>query len=74
VVEGWLNRILVAVAGGLGVLGAATTLVAGSLTSIVGIRDALWTLGFAGLVGSVVLLFRTVAQALHAQATRGDEP
>ncbi len=70
VVEDWMSRIFVVVAGGLGVVAAGIVLVAGSLTSIVGVRDALWTLGFGGLAGSAVLLFRTVAQALHAQATR----
>lgn len=73
VVENWLNRIFVLVAGGLGALAAGTVLVAGSLSSIVGVRDALWTLGFGGLTGSVILLFRAVAQAIHAQATRQDE-
>jgi ubiquinone biosynthesis protein len=73
VVENWLNRIFVLAAGGLGALAAGTVLVAGSLTTVVGVRDALWTLGFGGLTGSAILLFRTVAQALHAQATRQDE-
>ena len=72
VVEGWLNRVLVAAAGGLGALASALLLVAGGLSPVKGVRDALWSLGFFGLTGAAVLLMRTVAQALHAQATRGE--
>src|SRR5947209_1905070 len=66
VVENWLNRGLVALANAAGVLASATLLVAGSLASDKGVRDALWVLGFSGLTGTTVLLMRTVAQALHA--------
>jgi ubiquinone biosynthesis protein len=72
VVEDWFNRALVVTAGGAGAVAAGTLLVAGSLASDVGVRDALWTLGFSGLTGSVILLMRTAAQALHAQAARDD--
>jgi ubiquinone biosynthesis protein len=67
VVEGWLNRALVVIAGGAGALTSAGLLVAGSLSPDKGVRDALWILGFSGLTGATVLLMRTVAQALHAQ-------
>ncbi len=67
VVEGWLNRALVVIAGAAGVLASAGLLVAGSLSPDKGVRDALWVLGFSGLTGATVLLMRTVAQALHAQ-------
>jgi ubiquinone biosynthesis protein len=70
VVEDWFNRALVLAAGGVGAIAAGTVLVAGSLTSIVGVRDALWVLGFSGLTGSVILLMRAVAQALHAETAR----
>jgi hypothetical protein len=72
VVETWLNRILVGVAAAAGVVGSATLLVAGSLTSFKTVRDVIWTLGFIGLTGTTVLLMRTVAQALHAQLTSSD--
>lgn len=67
VVERWLNRVLVAVAGGAGALVSTVLLVAGSLSSDVVIRDTMWSLGFAGLTCGTVLLMRTAAQALHAQ-------
>ncbi len=67
VVEGWLDRALVVIAGAAGALTSAGLLVAGSLSPDKGVRDALWILGFSGLTGATVLLMRTVAQALHAQ-------
>lgn len=71
VVEDWLNRGLVATAAAAGALTSGVILVAGSLSTVTGVRDALWTLGFSGLTGSSVLLMRTVAQALHGRiATR----
>ncbi|MDQ6819196.1 MAG: AarF/UbiB family protein [Actinomycetota bacterium] len=73
VVETWLNRVLVALAGGAGALTSAALLTAGSLSANKVVRDALWTLGFSGLTGSAVLLMRTAAQALHDQAARTDE-
>jgi hypothetical protein len=73
VVEDWLNQAFVVAAGGAGAVCAGTLLVAGSLSPDIGVRDALWVLGFSGLTGSVILLMRTVAQALHAQATRNDQ-
>ena len=74
VVENWLNRTLVAFATAAGALTSATLLVAGSLSSDIGVRDALWVLGFSGLTGTTVLLMRTVAQALHAQLARVAPP
>jgi ubiquinone biosynthesis protein len=72
VVENWLNRSLVAIATAGGALTSATLLVAGSLAPDKGVRDVIWILGFGGLTGTVVLLMRTVAQALHAQLARSD--
>jgi ubiquinone biosynthesis protein len=72
IVENWLNRALVGVATAAGALASATLLVAGSLASDKGVRDALWVLGFSGLTGTTVLLMRTVAQALHAQLSRSE--
>jgi ubiquinone biosynthesis protein len=67
VVERWLNRVLVAVAGGAGALISTVLLVAGSLSPDRVVRDAMWVLGFAGLTCGTVLLMRTAAQALHVE-------
>jgi ubiquinone biosynthesis protein len=72
VVERWLNRVLLVAAGGAGALISAVLLVAGSLSSNVVIQDTMWSLGFVGLTCGLVLLLRTVAQALHAQAASRD--
>jgi ubiquinone biosynthesis protein len=68
VVEGWLNRTLVAAASAAGALASAGVLVAGSLSPVRDVRDALWILGFIGLTGSLILLTRTIAQGLHARS------
>jgi ubiquinone biosynthesis protein len=73
VVEAWMNRVLVALAGGAGALASGVLLTAGSLSPDKVVRDALWTLGFSGLTGSSVLLMRTAAQALHDQAAGADD-
>jgi ubiquinone biosynthesis protein len=72
VVERWLNRVLLVAAGGAGALISAVLLVAGSLSSNVVIQDTMWSLGFVGLTCGVVLLLRTVAQALHGQTASRD--
>lgn len=72
VVEDWLQRTLLVIAGGAGALTSAGVLVAGSLSANAVIRDVLWTLGFVGLTCALVVLMRTVAQALHGQATSSD--
>jgi ubiquinone biosynthesis protein len=71
VVEAWVDRALVAAASGIGALTSGTTLIAGSLATDKGVRDACWILGFSGLTAATVLLLRTVAQSLHAQSVRG---
>ncbi len=72
VVEGWLNRVLIAIAAGAGALTSAALLIAGSLSPDKTVRAVIWTLGFSGLTGTTVLLMRTVAQALHPQVTRSE--
>jgi ubiquinone biosynthesis protein len=72
VVEGWLDRALVAAAGAAGVVASGVVLAAGSLSPDKGVRDALWILGFSGLTGAAIVLLRTVAQALHGQALRSE--
>jgi ubiquinone biosynthesis protein len=70
VVEAWLDRVLVALAGAAGTITSAGLLAAGSLSPNGAVRDVLWTVGFSGLTVSAVLLMRTAAQALHAQTAR----
>ena len=70
VVNGWMDRVLVAAAGGIGAVTSGSLLVAGAITSDTDVQTALWILGFSGLTASTVLLMRTIAQALHAQSLR----
>src|SRR5262249_2845201 len=72
VVEDWLNRTLVVMAGSAGAVASAAVLIAGSLASDTVVRDAAWILGFSGLTSAAVLLLRTVAQALHGQTAPAD--
>jgi ubiquinone biosynthesis protein len=72
VVDQWLNRILVSVAGAAGAVASGATLVAGSLARDTAVRDWLWALGFSGLTGSTVLLLRTAAQSLQGQRVGAD--
>jgi ubiquinone biosynthesis protein len=72
VVDAWIDRVLVAAAGGIGALTSATVLAAGSMASDHSVRDACWVLGFAGLTAATTLLLRTVAQSLHGQSVHGD--
>lgn len=74
IVDGWIDRVLVAAAGGIGALTSATVLLAGSGTTDKDVRTALWILGFSGLTAATVLILRTVAQSLHGQSVRGDWP
>lgn len=72
VVEDWVNRVLVATAGGTTAIASGAVLAAGSLSADRGVRDALWSLGFFGLTGAAILLLRTVAQSLHGQRAASD--
>ena len=72
VVEAWIDRVLVAVASGIGALTSGTVLVAAAMAEDSDIRDTLWVLGFSGLTAATVLLLRTVAQSLHGQSVRGE--
>jgi hypothetical protein len=72
VVEAWIDRVLVAVASGIGALTTATVLVAAAMGEDSDIRTTVWILGFSGLTAATVLLLRTVAQSLHGQSVRGE--
>ena len=70
VVDQWLNRALVAVAGSFGSVASGIVLAAGALAHDHGVRLALWVLGFSGLALSGVLVMRTVAQSLRGLPAR----
>lgn len=73
VIDGWLDRVLVAAASGIGALASGTVLVAAATVEESDVRVALWVLGFSGLTAATVLLMRTVAQSLHGQSVRGPD-
>ena len=72
VVDQWVDRVLVAAIGAAGALASGVLLVAGGLADVKGVRDVLWSLGFAGLTFSLVLLMRSAAQSLHRLPLRRD--
>jgi ubiquinone biosynthesis protein len=72
VVDGWIDRVVLAAASGIGALTSGGVLIAASMTADSDIRTALWILGFSGLTATTVLAMRTVAQCLHGQSLRGE--
>jgi ubiquinone biosynthesis protein len=72
IVEQWVDRVVLAGIGVVGVVAAALLLVAGALTTDDDIQEGLWVLGFAGLAFSAVLLMRSAAQALRRLPVRDD--
>jgi ubiquinone biosynthesis protein len=70
VIDQWLNRTLVAVAGSSGAVASGIVLVAGALAHDHGVRLALWVLGFSGLALSGAIVMRTVAQSLRGLPAR----
>jgi ubiquinone biosynthesis protein len=67
VVDAWLDRILIVVIGGIGALSSAVLLVAAGTVHSPAVSDALRGIGFVGLVFGLVLLMRSLAQALQGQ-------
>ena len=74
VVDEWVHRMLIAAVAGLGAIASGVLLVAGSLSTIDGVRDTLLGIGFAGLTFALVLLMRTTAQSLRHLPVRSDRP
>ncbi len=70
VMDEWVDRAVLAAAGGLGAVTSALLLIAASATSDDRVRAALWILGFAGLSFAAVLLSRSVARALRRSSNR----
>ncbi len=71
VVGGWIDRILVAVFGSMGLLASGVILVAAELAPTHDVRLSLQAIGFIGLVFSSVLFMRAVAQTLRRERTSG---
>jgi ubiquinone biosynthesis protein len=71
VVSGWIDRILVAVFGSMGLVASGIILVAAELAPSHDVRLSLQAIGFIGLVFSSVLFMRAVAQALRRERTPG---
>jgi ubiquinone biosynthesis protein len=69
VVSRWIDRILVAVFGSMGLVASGVILVAAELAPSHDIRISLQAIGFIGLVFSSVLFMRAVAQALRRERT-----
>jgi len=69
VVSGWIDRILVALFGAMGLVASGILLVAAQLAPSHDIRLSLQAIGFIGLVFSSVLFMRAVAQALRRERT-----
>ncbi len=67
VVSGWIDRMLVALFGCVGLVASGVILVAAELARTHDIRLSLQAIGFIGLVFSSVLFMRSVAQVLRRE-------
>jgi ubiquinone biosynthesis protein len=65
VVDTWVDRIMFAAVGAIGLLSSALLLVAAAASPQEGIRDTLQAVGFFGLVIASVMQMRTIAQVLR---------
>lgn len=72
VVSDWIDRVTLALIGGIGAIPSSLIMLTASATKTKDLRQALWVLGFFGLTCSVVLLMRTVAQILRRLPLRED--
>ena len=73
-VDGWVDRVLLAAVGGVGIVTAALLLVAAGLAHSHDVDVTLRALGFIGLAFGLILLMRTVAQALGRRARPPADP
>lgn len=69
-VDSWVDRIVIALIAGFGVVASAAILVAAGVTTNHEVRSALWILGFAGLSFSTILAMRGAARALRRNLDR----
>jgi ubiquinone biosynthesis protein len=72
IVDGWIDRIVLAAVGGFGAVASALLLFAASGTADEDIKNSLWVLGFAGLTFAAVVLMRSAARALRRLPVRID--
>jgi ubiquinone biosynthesis protein len=69
VVSGWIDRMILGMFGGMGLVASGLLLVAAELADSRDIRLALQAIGFIGVVFSSVLFMRSVARVLRRQRT-----
>jgi ubiquinone biosynthesis protein len=69
-VDSWVDRIVMGLIAGFGVVASAAILVAAGVTTNHEVRSALWILGFAGLSFSTILAMRGAARALRRNLDR----
>ena len=72
VVDNWVDRGVLAVVGGFGVIGSALLLFAAALTDSNRVQESLWLLGFFGLAAGSTLMMRSAARALRRTLSRLD--
>ncbi len=72
VVSGWIDRVLVAVFGCIGLVASGLILVAAELSQSRDVRLSLQAIGFIGLVFASVLFMRSVAQVLRRGRTTAE--
>ena len=70
VVNGWMDRLVIALIGGIERDRPRSLLVAGAMTGSDDMQTALWILGFAGLTFSTTLAMRGAARALRRHLER----
>jgi ubiquinone biosynthesis protein len=73
VVSGWIDRVLMAVFGCVGLVASGVILVAAELARTHDIRISLQAIGFIGLVFSSVLFMRAVALVLRRERMTASE-
>jgi ubiquinone biosynthesis protein len=74
VVDEWVHRMLIVAVAGLGAIASGVLLIAGSLSTLDGVRYTLLGIGFAGVTFALVLLMRSTAQSLRHLPVRSDRP
>jgi ubiquinone biosynthesis protein len=72
VVSSWIDRVLVAVFGCVGLLASGVILIAAELAPSHDVRLSLQVIGFIGIVFASVLFMRAVAQVLRRERTPVD--
>ena len=71
-VSGWIDRVLIALFGCMGLMASGLILVAAELAPSHDVRLSLQAIGFIGLVFGSILFMRSVAQVLRRERTATD--